>query len=828
MDDLLASIRRIIADEAPNGLHGHRSDDSDEARISRLPPRDLKLGDGARAHKAANAHAEQRAASRAPMPADAVDHEVVRATHAVFSAAIGRCEPETVRPLPRHPTEEACNGEAGAGETAAYGRLIDGPEPIEQTEPRCETTTIAAWRDQPERPTAPVLDETQPACEDDPLEASASSTDAVERNATEDQGGYPCIGRSTSRTDASAGRDSLDESHRDQAHWDESRPDQAHGEQAHGDESRSGGGHVEADEDATPDDNRDTHANAALTVTDVDVSRSQIPEVVGEADIVDDVAPLEESFAAPDPTLTEPDISGEPDIVPTPMRRDEPPTRRSVAPLRLAQAFRPALEVVQSGAARTSAAILTDAPNAAPMRTAPNASVIAKDAADLDIDATHEDKLATPDEHSAAAEGARSGTERASSAVRSVAAAAPPTLGGEAESDSRRPTARDTLRSAAGQDGPAARSHARSSPQPPAGTAHPETEDAAARAAYQRWRERSARSPTAPAPPALERLPHATQSDASDRHRTRSDAQPPARSIAHARSATDRTDDTTGPRARKVGEGAQDKVAPGAARSGALQPAAAGTGDSPRLSPGQAARAVERALLAPDEDSEQTLDPTARAAPRRAAPAQLSAASEMGMPDLRDRDTAGPAPRGRAPGLPHTSQDVLARRLSAATGQPGGDATRGARHRSASHDPQEATNEPLCGEIADPDSSVPTHAQAAPARQHHLHVTSHRRGAVRAAATHSVDPSPPKPAAPGAVADLVSHTTRHAASAAFDELARTVQPAGVEAPGNRAEAIEALAKDAMRPLLREWIDANLNTIVERLVREEIERMAGRR
>ena len=35
---------------------------------------------------------------------------------------------------------------------------------------------------------------------------------------------------------------------------------------------------------------------------------------------------------------------------------------------------------------------------------------------------------------------------------------------------------------------------------------------------------------------------------------------------------------------------------------------------------------------------------------------------------------------------------------------------------------------------------------------------------------------------------------------------------------------EALVKDAMRPLLREWIDANLQTIVEGVVREEIARL----
>ncbi|UOM36996.1 DUF2497 domain-containing protein [Acuticoccus sp. I52.16.1] len=93
-------------------------------------------------------------------------------------------------------------------------------------------------------------------------------------------------------------------------------------------------------------------------------------------------------------------------------------------------------------------------------------------------------------------------------------------------------------------------------------------------------------------------------------------------------------------------------------------------------------------------------------------------------------------------------------------------------------------------------------------------------------------PAPAGPAAGPAAAPpldtLVSQATRLAATAAFEELAHSMHPADEPAPADRASAIEALAKEAMRPILREWIDTHLNTIVERLVREEIERMTGRR
>jgi cell pole-organizing protein PopZ len=41
--------------------------------------------------------------------------------------------------------------------------------------------------------------------------------------------------------------------------------------------------------------------------------------------------------------------------------------------------------------------------------------------------------------------------------------------------------------------------------------------------------------------------------------------------------------------------------------------------------------------------------------------------------------------------------------------------------------------------------------------------------------------------------------------------------------------MEELAEEMLRPMLRNWLDANLPPLVERLVREEIERVSrGRR
>ena len=65
---------------------------------------------------------------------------------------------------------------------------------------------------------------------------------------------------------------------------------------------------------------------------------------------------------------------------------------------------------------------------------------------------------------------------------------------------------------------------------------------------------------------------------------------------------------------------------------------------------------------------------------------------------------------------------------------------------------------------------------------------------------------------------LVSRATDASVGQAFDLLAHTVL-AGTPRP------IEEVVREMLRPMLRVWLDDNLPTIVERLVRAEIERVA---
>ena len=41
------------------------------------------------------------------------------------------------------------------------------------------------------------------------------------------------------------------------------------------------------------------------------------------------------------------------------------------------------------------------------------------------------------------------------------------------------------------------------------------------------------------------------------------------------------------------------------------------------------------------------------------------------------------------------------------------------------------------------------------------------------------------------------------------------------------KTLEELTKELLRPLLKEWLDANLPVTVERIVREEIERLVAK-
>ena len=98
-----------------------------------------------------------------------------------------------------------------------------------------------------------------------------------------------------------------------------------------------------------------------------------------------------------------------------------------------------------------------------------------------------------------------------------------------------------------------------------------------------------------------------------------------------------------------------------------------------------------------------------------------------------------------------------------------------------------------------------------------------------AAARDTAGDEPPDAADDAAEAPeegLVAADTESAASASFATIAEVA--AGLGAPREpEGKTVEEMAREAMRPLIKEWLDANLPAIVERLVRREIERLSRR-
>jgi cell pole-organizing protein PopZ len=100
-----------------------------------------------------------------------------------------------------------------------------------------------------------------------------------------------------------------------------------------------------------------------------------------------------------------------------------------------------------------------------------------------------------------------------------------------------------------------------------------------------------------------------------------------------------------------------------------------------------------------------------------------------------------------------------------------------------------------------------------------------------------VNTPPQSPAQPqSGQSGLVSGQTANAATAAFDRLAQAAlqqqqppSPASAKAPSPTigGRALEDMVAEMLKPMLQQWLDSNLPSIVERLVQQEIQKMSRR-
>lgn len=88
-------------------------------------------------------------------------------------------------------------------------------------------------------------------------------------------------------------------------------------------------------------------------------------------------------------------------------------------------------------------------------------------------------------------------------------------------------------------------------------------------------------------------------------------------------------------------------------------------------------------------------------------------------------------------------------------------------------------------------------------------------------------PVPPQPVIPPPSPILMAPEAAAAAATSVGSLVRTLAAERSTQVYTGGPTIEDIVRAELRPLLKQWLDANLPGMVERLVRAEIERVVGR-
>ena len=190
---------------------------------------------------------------------------------------------------------------------------------------------------------------------------------------------------------------------------------------------------------------------------------------------------------------------------------------------------------------------------------------------------------------------------------------------------------------------------------------------------------------------------------------------------------------------------------------------------------------------------------------------------------LNEEEAAAPAPvpsEPRGPVLPPEEPLELTEEMLVA---PPPSAPVPARPALLEPEPQAALNPPAPTPPA-PTPPAPAAAAVEPVATPPVLEALVPQPAVEAA----LPPRQPVPAgAPDLGEGLVAPATAAAAAAILGQLARTVA-AERSAPVHRGgPSIEDVVREELRPMLKDWMDAHLPALMERLVRAEIERVVSR-
>jgi cell pole-organizing protein PopZ len=200
----------------------------------------------------------------------------------------------------------------------------------------------------------------------------------------------------------------------------------------------------------------------------------------------------------------------------------------------------------------------------------------------------------------------------------------------------------------------------------------------------------------------------------------------------------------------------------------------------------------------------------------------LSAAASavVHSPASIDRASADPVDEPRV--QPAMSLADVAARVRAASERNGMMLREQPARPLPSEEPVSARGEPAFDAPVSPASNVMAMVPPSVAKMPQQEQQAERSQPVAAPAFMDEPYRPEAPAArtspPVSAAALVSAAVGAQVASSFGALAEAVEA------GPR-RSFDDIAKEMLRPMLQEWLDDNLPTLVERLVREEIERVA---
>jgi uncharacterized protein len=212
-----------------------------------------------------------------------------------------------------------------------------------------------------------------------------------------------------------------------------------------------------------------------------------------------------------------------------------------------------------------------------------------------------------------------------------------------------------------------------------------------------------------------------------------------------------------------------------------------------------------RRIIADDDVSKPAKAPEAAAPPKPPAGAVPSRPTPPAPPSKSATPPPVPAKSAATPAMPAPAP-------SAANSQDEIDAM-----LAELDDPPKAAAKPTASQPAAPPADVldlteAMTAPAAPATPPPGPAPSFRTIDGTSDVVFSNKPEPPPDRA------LISNQTIAAVDSAFNTLAHTVI-------GQNARTLEDLVREMLRPMLKSWLDDNLPSMVERIVRAEIERVS---